>query len=333
MKNKKNTLLMVGILVLAITLSLFMALSVAAAPDEPAPVPEVGNKWLQDNLEKFPNMWDAATGRTAAAFSNSADRVIQEEVWVEAPIDTDFDGKRDLIHVIIRRPIETKPENGGLKCPALIAITPYVNSAMTIWSSFAANIYDGFADQGPTPTRFSHTAFDKRPAGVDGALANYDHWGTIFGAANDKSYRALRDVTERRVGKGAEASTATYKDLLADGMLKATTYTPQQAADYPFLPPARTPLGKQLDGRSATANPSAGPWGSDYYVPRGYAMLQSQVVGAAHTEGVLQYGMYQESLAAAAAIDWLNGRVRGYADPTGLIEVEAYWATGEAAAA
>ena len=325
---------MVGILVLAITLSLCMALSVAAAPDEePVPVPEVGNKWLQDNLVKFPSMWDAATGRTAVAFSNDASRVIQEEVWVEAPIDTDFDGKRDLIRVIIRRPIETKPENGGLKCPAIMAITPYINQAMTIWSSFAANIYDGFADQGPTPTYFSHTAFNKRPDGVAGALTDYSHWNTILGAANDKSYRALRDVTERRVGKGAEATTARYKDLLDDGMLKATTYTPQQAADYPFLPPARTPLGKQLDGRSATASPGAGPWDAAYYIPRGYAMLQAQVVGAGQSEGVLQYGMYQESLAAAAAIDWLNGRVRGYADPTGLIEVEAYWATGEAAAA
>ena len=333
MKNRKNTLLIVGSFVLALTLSLFMALNVAAAPtEEPAPVPEVGNKWLQDNLVKFPSMWDAATGRTAAAFSNSDDRVIQEEVWVEAPIDTDFDGKRDLIHVIIRRPIETKPDNGGLKCPALIAITPYINQSMAIWSTYAANLYDGFADQGPSSTNFSHTSFANRPAGVAGALTNYDHWTTISGAANDLSYRALRDVTERRVGKGAEASTATYKELLADGMLKATSYTPQQAADYPFLPPARVPTGKQLDGRPATANPTAGPWGAAYYIPRGYALMQAQVVGAAHSEGVLQYGMYQESLAAAAAIDWLNGRVRGYADPTGLIEVEAYWATGEAAA-
>jgi hypothetical protein len=310
-------------------------LLMGASAGEPAELDiyRVGNGYMQANLAKFPSLWNLETGRTNATFSNDTARVIQEEVWVEAPIDTDFDGKRDLIHVIIRRPIETKPENGGLKCPAIMAITPYVNSAMTIWSSFAANIYDGFADQGPAPTRFSHTAFKNRPAGVAGALTNYDHWNTISGAANDLSYQALRDVTERRVGKGAEASTATYKDLLADGMLNATTYTPQQAADYPFLPPARVPAGKQLDGRPATANPGAGPWDAAYYIPRGYALLQSQVVGAAHSEGVLQYGMYQESLAAAAAIDWLNGRVRAYADPTGLIEVEAYWATGEAAAA
>jgi predicted acyl esterase len=55
------------------------------------------------------------------------------------------------------------------------------------------------------------------------------------------------------------------------------------------------------------------------------------IIGANHSEGILQYGGYAESLAAASMVDWLNGRVKAYSDPTGTIEVKAYWATGDVA--
>ena len=292
-----------------------------------------GNAYLNENISKFPNMFNYNTGRLNTAFSDSS--VIQEQVWIEVPVDTDFDGKRDLQRIIIRRPTQTRPQNGGLKCPAIIGMTPYHTTGGTgaAFASFSGRVYDGFPDQGPAATRFQHTAFDARPAGVAGVLANRDHWTQILGAENDMSYRALRDVTERRVGKGAEAGVARYLDLLEDGMLKATEYTAQQAADYPWLPPARVPTGWQLDGASATANPGGGGYGSAATnLPYGYAMIQVSILGSDYAQGLLQYGMYQESLAAAAVFDWLNGRIRGFTGPDGLVEVEAYWATGEGVA-
>jgi hypothetical protein len=278
-------------------------------------------------------MWNVQTSRLNAVFSDS--NVIQEAVWIEVPVDTDFDGKRDLQRILIRRPAQTLPQNGGLKCPALISMSPYQTTGGTsaAFNAFAGRVYDGFPDQGPAATRFQHTRFAARPAGVSGVLKNYSHWDQILGAPNDLSYRALRDVTERRVGKGAEASVSRYLDLLNDGMLKATTYTAQQKADYPWLPPARVPTGWQLNGATATASVSAGGFGSSATnVPYGYAMIQVRVLGSDFAQGLLQYGMYQESLCAAAVIDWLNGRIRGFTGPDGLTEVEAYWATGDGAA-
>ncbi|MCL1873970.1 MAG: cadherin-like beta sandwich domain-containing protein [Clostridiales bacterium] len=296
-------------------------------------VPKVGNEHLQKNLENFPTMWNEATGQIRSIFSN--DNVINEVVWVETPLDTDMDGKRDLMRVVIRRPVETLPENGGLKCPAIINISPYETTTTggVLFIGFSDRIYEGFPAQGPAATRFQHTAFKARPAGMAGVLSDRSHWTKIYGPENDKSYRALRNVTERRVGKGAEATVAPYKDLLADGMLDATVYTAEQAADYPWLPPARTPTGSQRDGTTYSTSPgAAGPWSTATMIQRGYAVLRYRITGSDYSEGFLQYGMYQESLAGAAVIDWLNGRVRGYADRDGLVEVKAYWATGEAAA-
>ena len=48
--------------------------------------------------------------------------LIHEQVWVEAPVDTDSDGLRDLVHVEITRPGETE---NGLKAAAIINPTPY----------------------------------------------------------------------------------------------------------------------------------------------------------------------------------------------------------------
>lgn len=48
---------------------------------------------------------------------------IFEKVYVEVPVDTDFDGRRDLIEVYIRRPAETEK---GMKVPAIYIANPYM---------------------------------------------------------------------------------------------------------------------------------------------------------------------------------------------------------------
>ncbi|MCL1975093.1 MAG: hypothetical protein FWG61_02885, partial [Firmicutes bacterium] len=288
---------------------------------------KVGTEAMQKNLVNFPTMYNVNTGRLQPIFNNN--NVIQEQVWIEVPVDTDLDGKRDLQRVLIRRPIETLPERGGLLCPVIASLTPYhtTGGTGTAFQAFSGRLDSGFPDQGLAPTRFSHQKYR------DFLNSNKDvNSNRIYGPENDMSYAALKSVTDRVVGKGAEAHVARYKDLLEDGMLKATVYTPEQAANYPWLPPARVPLGKQLNGASATLSGSAGNWSAATYLPRGYAFVQVSVLGSDYAEGILQYGMYQESLCAAAVVDWLNGRIRGYADAAGTIEVEAYWASGEMAA-
>lgn len=59
-------------------------------------------------------------GKAQAVFDTS--RLIREVVYVEAPLDTDQDGKRDLLKLEILRPIETEEE---LQVPTLFTASPY----------------------------------------------------------------------------------------------------------------------------------------------------------------------------------------------------------------
>lgn len=62
---------------------------------------------------------------------------IQHDLWVEAPFDTDGDGKLDRLHVDVTRPKQTDTE--GLKLPILYETSPYYsgtgpNSLDAFWS-------------------------------------------------------------------------------------------------------------------------------------------------------------------------------------------------------
>lgn len=59
-------------------------------------------------------------GKALPVFDTS--KVIREVVYVETDLDTDQDGKSDLIQVTVFRPAET---NAGLKVPALYTASPY----------------------------------------------------------------------------------------------------------------------------------------------------------------------------------------------------------------
>lgn len=59
-------------------------------------------------------------GKTQPVFDTS--KLIREVVYVESSLDTDHDGKRDLLKAEIIRPAET---NAGLKVPALYTASPY----------------------------------------------------------------------------------------------------------------------------------------------------------------------------------------------------------------
>ncbi|MEM7414367.1 MAG: Xaa-Pro dipeptidyl-peptidase [Gemmatimonadota bacterium] len=64
------------------------------------------------------------------------------------------------------------------------------------------------------------------------------------------------------------------------------------------------------------------------WVPRGFVVVHSQSPGTGLSQGCPTVGGANESLAPKAVIDWLNGRARGFTEPEGGEEVEAYWSTG-----
>src|SRR5215217_1165101 len=70
------------------------------------------------------------------------------------------------------------------------------------------------------------------------------------------------------------------------------------------------------------------PGGLDnYYVPRGYAVVLGESIGTFNSQGCPDVGADAETLGTKAAIDWLNGRARGFDDAGN--PVTADWTTGD----
>ncbi|MFS4483159.1 Xaa-Pro dipeptidyl-peptidase [Hyunsoonleella sp. 2307UL5-6] len=65
------------------------------------------------------------------------------------------------------------------------------------------------------------------------------------------------------------------------------------------------------------------------WVPRGYIVVHSSSPGTGLSQGSPTVGGDNESLAPKAVINWLNGRAKGYTEPYGDEEVNAYWSTGK----
>src|SRR4051794_29344269 len=70
-----------------------------------------------------PRSIEASGGETQPVYSYAD--AIREYVMVQSPVDTDGDGKKDLIRVDIIRP---KESDSGLKVPAIIDESPYYDN-------------------------------------------------------------------------------------------------------------------------------------------------------------------------------------------------------------
>jgi predicted acyl esterase len=65
------------------------------------------------------------------------------------------------------------------------------------------------------------------------------------------------------------------------------------------------------------------------WVPRGFAVVHAESPGTGHSEGCPTSGGTNETLAAKAVIDWLNGRAPAYTTRTGDTQAVASWTTGK----
>lgn len=66
------------------------------------------------------------------------------------------------------------------------------------------------------------------------------------------------------------------------------------------------------------------------WVPRGFAVVHSEATGTGRSQGCPTVGGDAERLPMKFVIDWLNGRAKGFAAPTGGDEVKATsWSTGK----
>lgn len=103
--------------------------------------------------------------------------------------------------------------------------------------------------------------------------------------------------------------------------------------------PAETDDGMQVPtimeaspyfGRSANPSPDETRgfpgWWDEYFVPRGYAIVQVEMQGTGRSFGCPTTGGVEDTISIKAAVDWLNGRAPGYHyDGSAAL---AYWSTG-----
>jgi X-Pro dipeptidyl-peptidase len=67
-------------------------------------------------------------------------------------------------------------------------------------------------------------------------------------------------------------------------------------------------------------------WWDEYFVPRGYAIAQVEMQGTGRSYGCPTTGGPEDTISIKAAVDWLNGRARGYYSDGK--EAVAGWSTG-----
>ena len=99
-----------------------VAMPVRAAQPERANESQLAAPILQLSECAVPTFVD---GLSQNVFTSSSSEWIREEAWVQAPFDSDFDGKLDRIHIDITRPPETADPNCNLKVPVIFEDSPY----------------------------------------------------------------------------------------------------------------------------------------------------------------------------------------------------------------
>ncbi|MER5460150.1 Xaa-Pro dipeptidyl-peptidase [Streptomyces sp. NPDC002668] len=151
--------------------------------------------------------------------------------------------------------------------------------------------------------------------------------------ATDSDGDGRRDTVRMRILRPKE----TDAGLKVATIIEASPYwaggndVPNHAVDLDEdgLPVAAAPRLRK--NRPALTGPSV-PWGGyydNYFLPRGYAVAQVDSVGTGGSTGCPTSGGRNETLGAKAAVDWLNGRAKGW-DLNGA-PVGAAWSTGNAA--
>src|SRR4051812_42489023 len=173
-------------------------------------------------------------GLSQAVFPSGTANYINEQGWVEAPFDSDFDGKNDRIHFDISRPQDTG--NGcDLKVPVIFEDSPY------------------YANLGPSR-----------------------NW-----------------VVDHELGS-----------------------PPASRAAEPYFTAANTA-------------PTISTIYESTWLPRGYAVMHAESPGTGNSDGCPTSGAPNETLAAKAVIDWLNGRATAYTTRAGTDTMSANWTTGK----
>ncbi|MBQ9009127.1 MAG: hypothetical protein IJ088_07355 [Clostridia bacterium] len=162
-------------------------------------------------------------------------------------------------------------------------------------------------------------------------------------SAVEGKYKAgtIYDPTPYGVGTYEEASTHPEK------MFNETPF------DYSSLYRAckkRTPVGEMSSMDCAQMARPARDWNYtvprsggekgysymqvyDYYLVRGFAVVEASGIGTYGSEGFELCGTHLERDSHKAVVEWLTGDRKAYTDKTGCVEIQADWSNGKVAMA
>jgi hypothetical protein len=76
-------------------------------------------------------------GMAQAVFASGTANYVNHELWVETNADSDFDGKKDRVHVDVSRPRET--DTDGLKVPVIYEDSPYYGGTASRYSNWVVD--------------------------------------------------------------------------------------------------------------------------------------------------------------------------------------------------
>jgi X-Pro dipeptidyl-peptidase len=158
----------------------------------------------------------------------------------------------------------------------------------------------------------------------------------------DSDRDGAKDLIRLRISRPSEPAAAGHKVpvVFEHSPYRGDTGNPaNHSVDFEFLPQERRASASAQrraetsragrTARKAKRGPRADLPGSldNYYVPRGYAVVLGESVGTFNSQGCPDVGADAETLGTKAAIDWLNGRARGFDDAGNA--VTAGWTTGD----
>lgn len=118
-------------------------------------------------------------------------------------------------------------------------------------------------------------------------------------------------------------------DSDADGVLDriaADVMRPDTAERVPIVMEASPYYGLGAEMASSTVPRGFKRWYDEYFVPRGYAVVEMEMQGTSRSTGCPTTGGPEDTASVRAVVDWLNGRAKAfYADGRPAV---ASWSTG-----
>ena len=171
-------------------------------------------------------------------------------------------------------------------------------------------------------------------------VVRHNVWVEIAGLDSDRDGAADRIRLEIHRPSATERGTRLPVVLIASPYAGGTLPYPRHDLTAPLYVPGRDarprlpqpeppPTLPRWDGTDPPIREMRTSGYENDFLPRGFVFAYANSLGTGHSTGCPTIGGPEENLAIKAAIDWFNGRARGF-DAQGQ-EVRAHWTTGATA--